>query len=75
VSASDQEFMQNLEKIWRLVKESEEISMPEDGRYYDRLHHRIMSALLKGEKAGDIERQMPRELDKKSGRRRIDVIR
>jgi len=44
-SPADRNCLNQLERVKNLVKESDEEALPEDGRYYDDLHDRIMAAI------------------------------
>lgn len=45
-SWADRERLRKLEKLRRLVKESDDSPLPEDGHFYEQLHDRIMRAVL-----------------------------
>jgi len=45
-SEIDRARLAKLEKLRRLIKETDDSSLPEDGRFYDQLHDRIMRAVL-----------------------------
>ena len=41
-SLADRRTLRELERLRDLVKETDEVALPEDGHYYDRLHEKIM---------------------------------
>jgi hypothetical protein len=43
--AKDLNDLSKLQRLWRSLKDSEDVVLPEDGRYYQGLHRKIMSAL------------------------------
>lgn len=49
-SPADRRRLRQLERTRRLVKDADEVALPEDARAYDQLHQRIMTAV---EKSGD----------------------
>lgn len=44
-SPADREIVRQLATTREFIKRTDEIALPEDGRYYDRLHENIMSKL------------------------------
>ena len=57
-SEVDREIYEALAVVRKLVESSEDTAMPEDGRYYDRLHEKIMTATFDG---GDAKRKTAKE--------------
>ena len=69
-SPADRRCVSELEHARRMIKESDEETLPENGRYYEELHDRIMAAIEEGawiedeeEKAEEVK---PVDEDKRS---------
>lgn len=50
-SEADRARLAKLEKLRRLIKDTDDSPLPEDGRFYDQLHDRIMRAVLSDDSA------------------------
>lgn len=62
-SPADRRCASQLERARRLIKESDEEMLPEDGRYYDDLHDRIMAAIDEEAWAEEEEKEEVKPID------------
>lgn len=52
-SLPDRKALKQLERLRNLVKETDEVALPEDGRFYDRFHAKIMASVHESALRGD----------------------